>query len=84
MKGLFLLLAGMALAGSAQEAGRSPAALSPSRFGELQRLIKPTPEESLWSSVPWLGDLNEARRRAAAEGKPLFVWTMAGEPLGMC
>ena len=34
--------------------------------------------------IPWMSDLAEARRKAAQEGKPLYVWTMAGEPLGQC
>jgi hypothetical protein len=54
------------------------------QFDRLSKLIKPTAAESSWSSIPWMADLNEARRKAAAEGKPLFVWTMSGEPLGTC
>ena len=53
-------------------------------FERLQKLIKPAPDESYWSEVPWLIDLAEARRRAAAAGKPLVVWSMAAEPLGHC
>jgi hypothetical protein len=32
------------------------------------------PSTNLWA----------ARQKAAAEGKPLFLWYMAGEPLGVC
>ena len=35
--------------------------------------IRPRPGESAWTEVPWLTDLHEARRRAAAEGKPMFI-----------
>ena len=35
--------------------------------------IRPRPGESPWTEVPWLTDLHEARRKAAAEGKPMFV-----------
>jgi len=50
----------------------------------LHGLIKPRADEWKWARIPWMGDLAEARKKAAAEGKPLYVWTMAGEPLGQC
>jgi len=28
--------------------------------------------------------LAEARQKAAEQGKPVFIWYMAGEPLGQC
>jgi hypothetical protein len=51
---------------------------------QLHSLVKPQSEEWKWARIPWMGDLAEARKKAAAEGKPLYVWTMAGEPLGQC
>lgn len=51
---------------------------------KLHKLIKPGPGEWRWAQVPWVATLGEAREKAAKEGKPLFVWTMAGEPLGQC
>jgi hypothetical protein len=48
------------------------------------KLIKPTWAESGWSQIPWMLDLTAARKKAAAEGKPLYVWSMSGEPLGQC
>lgn len=51
---------------------------------ELHRLMKPRADEWKWAQIPWMSDLAEARKKAAAEGKPLYVWTMAGEPLGQC
>ena len=80
MTSALLLAMGAALA----PPGQASDAIPPERFQEFLTLIKPAPEESLWSSIPWMGDLTRARRKAAAEGKPLYVWTMAGEPLGMC
>lgn len=50
----------------------------------MVRLIKPTWAESGWSSIPWMIDLDKARQKAAKEGKPLYVWSMSGEPLGQC
>lgn len=51
-------------------------------FESLHALVKPQPDEWKWARVPWMADLNEARKKAVSEGKPLYVWTMAGEPLG--
>ena len=53
-------------------------------FEKLHSVIKPQPGEWAWARIPWMSDLGEARKKAAAEGKPLYVWTMAGEPLGQC
>jgi hypothetical protein len=56
--------------------------ISPEQFGKLQVIIKPHPGEALWSEIPWTTDAWEARQRAAKEGKPIFAWLPAGEPLG--
>ncbi len=48
----------------------------------LHTLIKPHAGEAPWSEIPWLTDVWEARKRAAEEGKPIFAWLPAGEPLG--
>lgn len=48
------------------------------------RLIKPHPGEWKFAEVPWVATVWEARQKAAAEGKPMFIWYMAGEPLGQC
>ncbi len=61
------------------------AELSDENFAEVQKLIKPQPGESLWRHVPWETSLNAARRKAAAEGKPLLIWAGGGSaPLGGC
>ena len=79
--GLTLTL--LACAAHAQE---SRPALKPDQLENLQRLIKPAAGEARWAEVPWMlsSDLWAARKKAAAEGKPLFLWYMAGEPLGTC
>jgi hypothetical protein len=51
-------------------------------FDNLVALIKPRPGEASWTEIPWLTDLWEARKRAAAEGKPIFVWMASGQSLG--
>ena len=43
-------------------------------FDDVQRLIKPQPGESRWMEVPWQTSLWDARQKAAAEGKPMFLW----------
>jgi hypothetical protein len=48
------------------------------------KLIKPQPGEWKFAEVPWVPTVWEARKKAAEEGKPLFIWYMAGEPLGQC
>src|SRR5262249_54335554 len=48
------------------------------------KLIKPQPGEWKFMEVPWMRTVWEARKKAADEGKPLFIWYMAGEPLGQC
>jgi hypothetical protein len=65
-------------AGSAS--AKKPAGLAPDHFDKLRALIKPKPGG--FDDIPWMTDLWEARRKAAAEGKPLLVWVGDGHPLG--
>jgi hypothetical protein len=51
---------------------------APERLEALQALVKPQPDESKWARVPWMTNLDEARRRSAAEDKPLFLWRAGG------
>lgn len=53
-----------------------------SQFRKLHELIVPQEEELAWTQVDWGTDLWEARRAAAAQGKPIFLWEMDGHPLG--
>jgi hypothetical protein len=48
----------------------------------LRTLIKPRAEETKWEEIPWQVDLWEARRKAAAAGKPIVLWEMDGNPMG--
>jgi hypothetical protein len=52
------------------------------QFAKLRELIKPQPSEERWLQIPWQTSLWEARRKAAAEGKPIVLWEMDGHPLG--
>jgi hypothetical protein len=59
--------------------------IPPEQFAALYKLIKPQPGELRFQEIPWLLSVWEARRTAAAEGKPILVWSGAGgAPLGVC
>jgi hypothetical protein len=60
----------------------TPQSLTAANFESLRTLIKPHAGEDKWAEIPWLTDLWEARKRAAAEGKPILLWEMDGHPLG--
>ena len=79
---LFLVIIFVAIvAGNDVRAGE----LSAGSFAELRQLIKPQPNESRWRHVPWQTSLHGARQKAAAEGKPLLIWSGGGSaPLGGC
>jgi hypothetical protein len=53
-------------------------------FERLHKEIRPRAGEAPWATIPWMYDLHKARRQAAAEGKPLCIWRMAGDPTGVC
>lgn len=55
--------------------------LEPAEFERLHRELAPKSDEK-WQTVPWKIDLLEARALAAKQGKPLFLWSMNGHPLG--
>jgi len=48
------------------------------RIAALHALIKPAAGESRWNEIDWHPSVWEARRKAAAEGKPLFLWAGSG------
>jgi hypothetical protein len=48
------------------------------RFEALHKLIRRGPGESRWMEIDWHPNIQEARERAAAEGKPLFIWAGSG------
>lgn len=50
-------------------------------FRELHDRLKP-PSGEAWRQIPWTISLIEAQNRAAAEKKPIFIWSMDGNPLG--
>ena len=57
-------------------------ALDGANFREHIAFIRPQPEELRWRAIPWQTDLRVACQLAAEQGKPVFLWTMNGNPLG--
>jgi len=73
-----LLLLALLLA----QAGTPPPEIAPDDFTRLQNAIRPQPGESPWREIDWMTSIRGARERAAAEGKPILVFTAAdGSPL---
>ncbi|HYF00029.1 MAG TPA: hypothetical protein VEJ18_14005 [Planctomycetota bacterium] len=64
---------------AAQDPGRPPR----DPFAETFALVKASPGEARWDEIEWTTSLWEGRKRAAAEGKPLFIWAANGNPLGL-
>ena len=56
--------------------------IAPEQFERLHALIGPHAGEDKWAEIPWMTSLWQARQRAAAEGKPIMLWEMDGNPLG--
>jgi hypothetical protein len=56
--------------------------INPAQFEKLRGVIRPQASEQKWTEIRWLADLWEARRQAAAQGKPILLWEMDGHPLG--
>jgi hypothetical protein len=62
-----------------------PQPIPPEHFAKLHKLIKPGPGELRFQEIPWLLDITAARKKAAASGKPILVWSGAGgAPIGIC
>ena len=62
-----------------------PRPIPPEHFAKLHKLIKPGLGELRFHEIPWLLDITQARKKAAASGKPILVWSGAGgAPIGIC
>jgi len=73
------------LAESAIENLNVPATLPPQQFADFHALINPAADESPWAKISWHASVWEARKQAAAEGKPILIWSGGGSPpLGVC
>lgn len=56
--------------------------LADETFRELFDSCRPRMGSEKWTEIPWFGTLWEARQKAAADLKPLFIWAMNGHPFG--
>jgi hypothetical protein len=80
-----MLGAGLLLISFVTQARSEDVKLNAASFGAFHKLIGPQAGESRWMDVAWLTDLHEARQKAAAEGKPLFLLGAGkANSLGMC
>jgi hypothetical protein len=69
----------LALSGSpALLRGAAPATIGDVPFQALHKLITPRQGESRWMEIDWYPTVWEARKRAAAEGKPIFLMAGSG------
>ena len=76
-----IVLGALILIGAVQ-AGPQVPEIKPDDFARLQAAIRPQPDESPWRDIDWMTSIRGARQRAAAEGKPILVFTAAdGSPL---
>jgi hypothetical protein len=58
--------------------------LSPAQFDKFHAFLRPKAKEMRFGEIPWMFDLWEARKKAAAEGKPLLILGASGNPCGIC
>lgn len=59
--------------------------VSPKNFEALHSMFKTQKGESLFWTLPWKIQLDEALKEGAEKGKPIFVWCGAGgAPVGVC
>jgi hypothetical protein len=62
----------------ASAGGQQPAQMGDDEFEKMHQMFKPQFGESRWMEIDWYPSVWEARRLAAAEGKPLFLWAGSG------
>jgi hypothetical protein len=78
------LLGGKDLGPGSRSVGRPLATILTDKFADIHATIKPNDKESNgMDEIAWLGTLDAARRKAAAEGKPIFLFATTCHPLGV-
>ncbi len=55
-----------------------PRTIGDAEFARLHALVKPQSGESRWMEIDWYPSVWEARQKAAAEGKPIFLMAGSG------
>ena len=85
MKKVLLLTGLLASALTSSRAGAEAPPIAAEQFAKLHAMIRVQPDELRFWRIPWKLSVTEARKQAAAEGKPLLVWAGAGgAPIGVC
>ena len=94
LRSVLVALGLMAITASADEPAldhakpRTKDQLTPQSFSQLHKTLCLQPGEYRWDEIPWLASGWHARKKAAAENKPIFVFGTAGagfnDPLGNC
>ena len=74
---LFAALLAIVFSNSALRADE-PQRIDDAEFGQLHGMIKPHAGESRWMEIDWYPSVWEARQKAAAEGKPIFLMAGSG------
>jgi hypothetical protein len=72
----------LAAIGMMAHGGATPKGPTGQTREEVMAVIEPGERGEAWLEIPWETDLTVARRKAAAAGKPVFLWEMDGHPLG--
>ena len=85
MKALLTLISWATLF-SFKASAESPTDSIPTKdFERLHTMFKTQSGESLFWDLPWMIQLDQALKKGAKEGKPIFVWCGAGgAPVGVC
>jgi hypothetical protein len=58
------------------------AGLDAKQAAAVKAAVVPTEQDEKWLEIGWKANLWEARKEAAAKGKPILLWEMDGHPLG--
>lgn len=74
----FCAVAVLIVAGRSALLADQPAPLPADQLDTIHRLIKPRAGESRWMEIDWHPSVWEGRKKAAKEGKPLFIWAGSG------
>ena len=56
-------------------------AVSDQDFAKIHKKLVPK-KSALWETIPWEVSILEAKRKAEAKGRLIFMWSMDGHPMG--
>jgi len=73
-----LLAVAVVMSVTAAARDESPTPISDDQFHRLYKMIRPAAGESPWMEIDWHPSVWEGRKKAAAEGKPIFLMAGSG------